>query len=158
MLASIFLDTSSVTPSLTPPSELSRAVQAIVMSEGIYDLDLLLASFPAYRTFFVEHAFGAQMSYSEYAVTTAPLRTPEPGARWLILHSKGDTLVDVLQSVAMHDHLVQLHANTSTQRVYRNTSELDGEHNAILRGEHYIRIVGTFIVGDHSEFGSLVVV
>jgi hypothetical protein len=157
MLASIFLDTSSVTPSLTPPSELSRAVQAIVMSEGIYDLDLLLASFPAYRTFFVEHAFGARGSYSEYAVTTAPLRTPGPGPRWLILHSTGDTLVDVLQSNTMYKHLVQLHTNNCTQRVYWNTSELDGEHNEILRGEHYIRIVGNFIVGDYSEFGSLMV-
>ena len=153
MLASIFLDTSAVTPSLTPPRALSDAVHAIVMSEGIYDLDLLLASFPAYREFFVEDTFGPNESYSEYCVTAVPLRTTEPRMRWLIVHSKGDTLVDISQSEAMYSHLVQLHSATSVERVFRNTSELDGEHNAILRGEHYARIVGSFILGDHSQYG-----
>lgn len=151
MLASIFLDSSDPTPSLTPPTSLFDNIQAIVMSEGVYDLDLLLSSFPSYREFFVEAAFGSRESYTEFSTTTFSLRTSRPQMRWLVIHSKGDSLVDQVQSDAIYKHLCQLHADIAEQAdnlVFRNMDQLDEEHNIVLRGEPYIHIVGSFILED----------
>jgi acetyl esterase/lipase len=153
MLSAIFLDSSKPTPSLSPSADLFDAVQAVVMSEGIYDIDLLLASFPHYRQWFVEPTFGSRQSYAEFSTTSAPLRTHKPQMRWLVIHSKGDTLVDVLQSDAMYNHLCQLHTLAAVQTkafVFKNMDELDGEHNCVVRGETYVQIVGNFILEDHS--------
>ncbi len=49
MLTTIFLDSSRVTPTLTPSPTLLAGVKAITMSEGIYDIDLLIKNFPAYE-------------------------------------------------------------------------------------------------------------
>ena len=118
------------------------------MSEGIYDLDLLLSSFPGYLDFFVEATFGRRESYTEFSITTSPLRTSKPQMRWLVIHSKGDTLVDGLQSDAMYRHLCQLHASQPKKLVFQNVDQLYEEHNALLRGELYVNIVGNFIVED----------
>jgi hypothetical protein len=152
ILASIFLDSSATSPTLTPSAPLLGAVQAIVMSEGIYDLDLLLSSFPEYREWFVEAAFGKQDSYAEFSVTTFPLRTPDPRIRWLIVHSKGDTLVDMAQSEGIYRHLCQLHEAVGVRTdvtVARDIDGLEDEHNVILSGERFVQVVGKFILADH---------
>jgi acetyl esterase/lipase len=153
ILASIFLDSSSTSPTLTPSAPLFRAVRAIVMSEGIYDLDLLLSSYPAYREWFVQAAFGNRESYAEFSVTAFPLRTPDPQIRWLIIHSRGDTLVNVAQSDAIYTHLCQLHSDVGgrTDRlVVRNINELEEEHQSVLSARRFIRIVGNFFLTDRS--------
>lgn len=119
------------------------------MSEGIYDVDLLLASFPQYREAFVAAAFGQRESYSPFGTTQFPLINPI--VRWLIIHSKGDTLLDVLQSKAMYQHLVDLNGENSDERVHSNLEELDDEHNAILRTDEYVRIVKDFICKEAME-------
>jgi hypothetical protein len=155
ILASIFLDSSSVSPTLTPPAPLFDAVQAIVMSEGIYDLDLLLDSFPDYREWFIEDAFGARTSYAEHSVTAFPLRTPDPRTRWLIIHSQGDSLVDMAQSEAMYLHLTRLHTISSVGNsilVSKNTNQLKEEHNAILSAEEFVSIVADYLLADQQAY------
>ncbi|KAG5727651.1 putative kynurenine formamidase [Termitomyces sp. T112] len=143
MLSSIFLDSSSISPSLTPPPHLLQAVKTIIMSEGIYDLDLLLSSFPAYHAWFIRPTFGQHDSYTAYSTTKLPLLGTH--IQWLIIHSKGDTLVDVLQSEAMYQHLCSLYGDHAATQVHRNTDHLDGEHNDILQGLDYVDIIKDFI-------------
>lgn len=67
--------------------------------------------------------------------------------RWLIVHSKGDTLVDSVQSQAMYDHLQALYEGgpRDAYQVLKIWDDLEGEHNAILQSEKYIQILGDFI-------------
>ncbi|KAF8163216.1 Alpha/Beta hydrolase protein [Crassisporium funariophilum] len=139
MLASIFLDSADVSPTLAPSQELLRSVKAIVMSEGIYDLDLLMARFPDYRDWFIQPAFGPSPSYAEFSVLNYPLRA-ESEITWLLIHSKGDTLVDLAQSDAMYKHLSAL----DPQRVVRNVDQLEVDHDDIFSEGRYVEIFKEF--------------
>ncbi|KAG6878694.1 hypothetical protein C0993_011509 [Termitomyces sp. T159_Od127] len=143
MLSSIFLDSSSISPSLTPPPHLFQAVKAIIMSEGIYDPDLLLSSFPTYHAWFIRPTFGHNDSYAAYATAKLPLI--DTHIKWLIIHSKGDTLVDLPQSDIMYQHLCVLYGDHANTHIHRNTDRLDGEHNDILRGLDYVDVIKDFI-------------
>ncbi|KAF8902047.1 hypothetical protein CPB84DRAFT_1776452 [Gymnopilus junonius] len=131
---------SSVTPSLTPAQALIDSVKGIILSEGIYDIDTLLASFPSYRDWFIQPTFGPSESYAKFSVLGYPLRSPS-NIYWLLLHSKGDTLVDLPQTEAMHNYLLHIYP----ERVSINTDDLTDEHNAILRTDIYVKIVSNFI-------------
>ena len=139
MLTSIFLDSYAITPSLSPSSELLHSVKAIVMSEGIYDLDMFMTSFPETREWFIQRAFGITESYSHFSVLTYPTR-PSSSISWLLLHSKGDTLVNQIQSDAMYDHLFQL----CPQNVFRNVDYLTEDHNDIPRSDRYVELISQF--------------
>lgn len=111
------------------------------MSEGIYDLESLLLRFPAYRDWFIEPAFGPHQSYAPFSVLNYPLRHSQSGAiSWLILHSRGDSLVDLPQSTSMHTHLTKLDPGHS----FINIDDLDGEHNDIFRSPVYVDLVKDF--------------
>jgi len=141
MLASIFLDSQSVNPTLTPQTALLSAVKGIIMSEGIYDLDALLIRFPTYRDWFIQPAFGPSQSYAPFSVLNYPLRHSQSDPiSWLILHSKDDSLVDLPQSTSMHTHLSKLDPSHS----FINTNDLVGEHNDILRSSVYVDLVKDF--------------
>jgi hypothetical protein len=120
MLCSIFLDSSAATPTLTPSPQLAKAVKGIAMSEGIYDLDLLVQTFPKYSEWFIDDAFGARgegKDYAQYDVTRCQLREGSTDSSsdpisWLLLHSTGDTLIDTPQSQKMYDHLLKLYDRT----------------------------------------------
>ncbi|KAJ7273618.1 Alpha/Beta hydrolase protein [Mycena haematopus] len=150
ILSAIFLDSSAVTPSLTPSPMVLRATKGIVMSEGIYDIDLLLTSFPAYRGWFIAAAFGDQESYSEASTNQLPLRqaaATEADLRWLIIHSTGDTLVDQPQSDAMYAHLRALYGDgaDADAHVARNVDQFDMEHDDVVKAPLYIDVVRAFI-------------
>ncbi|THH15157.1 hypothetical protein EW146_g5278 [Bondarzewia mesenterica] len=153
MLSSIFLDSTSSTPSLTPPLALLSAVQGIALSEGIYDIDLLLSSFPDYRQWFIANTFGEWDSYVAFSTANISSRKGGEHIRWLIIHSKGDTLVDQHQSEIMYNHLLYIHKDAS--RVLKNWEDLEEEHNAILRGDKFVRIVGEFMISDGSRLSRL---
>jgi acetyl esterase/lipase len=141
MLASIFLE--SPHPSLKPSSELLHAVRGVVCSEGIYDVDMLLSSFPSYRGWFIAAAFDDRTSYADDAVSKYHCRDGGAHIRWCILHSAADTLVDVLQSRIMHDHLLSL-AGGDSAKVHMDFDTLDREHNDNLQSDEYVRVVADF--------------
>ncbi|KAJ3504969.1 hypothetical protein NMY22_g17743 [Coprinellus aureogranulatus] len=156
MLASIFLDSDSITPTLQPPAQLLKAVKGIAMSEGIYDLDLLLKTFPKYREWFIQDAFGdpcPEGDYAKFDVTRYQLRKiPVQGApvtpsiSWLVLHSSGDSLIDEAQSQKMYRHLVSLHETIGDRAIRYDFSTLKAEHDEILRGdESYIQLISSFV-------------
>lgn len=138
ILSSIFLDSSGVTPSLTPPSDLALSVKAIILSEGLYDLDLLLDSFPGYRKWFVIPAFGPRQSYASFSPTN--FSSLFHHIRWLLIHSSGDSLVDLKQSIRMRDHL----ASHVEEHVHTNFHELTANHDDIFT-DHYVHIISNFI-------------
>ncbi|KAF5391370.1 hypothetical protein D9757_002004 [Collybiopsis confluens] len=147
IIASILLDSSTTFPSLTPSSVLLNAVQGVILSEGIYDIDLLLNDFPDYRSWFIADAFGDMPSYAPSNVATFPLRT-RGNIPWLIIQSKGDTLINIAQSRAMLAHL-KLQYDDGSECVQESLHDLDDEHDSVLLSPIYQRIVTDFIK-DHS--------
>ncbi|KAI6045398.1 Alpha/Beta hydrolase protein [Pisolithus marmoratus] len=146
MLCSIFLNVSphspdaSDTDQLCPSDTVLERTRALVLSEGIYDLDSLISIFPTYRSWFIEDVFGEHDSYADASVIKAPTRSHSGHIEWLIIHSKGDTLVDEEQSQAMYSHL----RNQSVQ-VRKSFDELFEGHNEILRGDQYVDVLHRFI-------------
>ncbi|OSD08724.1 alpha/beta-hydrolase [Trametes coccinea BRFM310] len=151
ILASIFLN--SPYDELTPSPELLAATRGIACSEGIYDIDRLLHSFPTYKEWFIAPAFGNKEDFSHANVASYPLRRGGEHIRWLIIHSDADTLVDQLQSQTMYDHLCTLAAGSSSPatRIEKNFDELKEEHNDLLKGEVYPRIIADFVKHDLAE-------
>ncbi|KAI9065144.1 alpha/beta-hydrolase [Trametes sanguinea] len=147
ILASIFL--SSPYDELTPSPELLAATRGIACSEGIYDIDRLLHTFPTYREWFIAPAFGNSDDFSHVNVASYPLRKGGEHIRWLIIHSDADTLVNRLQSQTMYDHLCTLAAASGLPgRVEKNFDELKEEHNDLLQGQVYPRIIADFVKQD----------
>ncbi|PFH50666.1 hypothetical protein AMATHDRAFT_192811 [Amanita thiersii Skay4041] len=143
ILSSIFLDSSSITPSLTPPNLLLQSVKGIILAQGIYDIDLLLSSFPNYRTWFIEPAFGKQDSYAPLSVTNCAMR--EPNISWCLVHSKGDPLVDTLQSNAMYNHLCRLVGESGNGRIKYGGQDLLANHYDVIKSDPFLTLVANFI-------------
>ncbi|KAF8969964.1 Alpha/Beta hydrolase protein [Flammula alnicola] len=121
MLSSIFLASDSANLSLVPSAELLSSIKGIIMSEGIYDLDGLLARFPGYRQWFVEPAFGPSQTYSQFSALKYPC-----------------------------GHLPRYPGSCFTpreidpQHVSINVDELTEEHNENLHTEAYVKVVKQF--------------
>lgn len=125
------------------PSRILDSTRAVILSEGIYDLDSLLQSSPKYREWFIEPTFGSD-SYSKFSILNSRLRR-SAGFSWLLIHSMGDSLVDALQTTEMHNHLKNLQAGV-TISLY----DLVDEHDAILETEKYINLVKNFVTPKRS--------
>ncbi|KAI0362255.1 alpha/beta-hydrolase [Trametes cingulata] len=151
ILASIFL--ASPFPELAPARQLLQATRGILLSEGIYDIDALLRSFPNYRAWFIANAFGDHDAYTHVNVASYPLRAGAEHIRWLIIHSKGDVLVDQLQSEIMYAHLADLARDVPAGpllMVEKNFDQLEENHNDLLRGTVYPRIIADFVASDRA--------
>ena len=148
ILASILL--ASPFPELAPSPQLLAATRAVVLSEGIYDVDALLRSFPDYKAWFIANTFGDRDAYPDVNVASHALRPGGEHIRWLVLHSSGDVLVDQLQSETMYAHLSAVTGTDPSSKlpmVSRNFDELEEGHNELLKGSVYPRIVADFVAG-----------
>ncbi len=132
-----------------PSPVVLRAIQGVILSEGIYNIDALLQSFPTYRDWFIADAFGDLSNYNQHSVTSMPLREGASHIDWIIIHSRGDTLVDIRQSEGMYEHLQFLHEGNllGRGRILKNWDDLEDEHNAILQSGKFVQMVGDFILG-----------
>lgn len=72
--------------------------------EGIYDVPQLVKKWPGYRNWFIEKAFGPEKNWPAGSPTERPIAVAAP---WLVIHSRGDELVDVPQSQKFVAHLKQ---------------------------------------------------
>lgn len=142
MLSSIFLDSSAVTPSLTPSPKLLGAVKGISPSQGIYDLELLINNFPSYLEWFVARAFGKQESYAPFSVTSYPTRSRS--INWLLVHSQGDTMIDLPQSEKMLEHLKAEYGPSAEEHIFYDTS-LTQDHFDVPASDELVNIMGEFI-------------
>lgn len=146
MLTSILLAPPSPTPSLVPSAALLSSVRGVIMSEGIYDIDRLLVSFPTYKEWFIASTFGDAESYGAFNTTAYELRKGGERIRWLVLHSTGDTLVDVVQSQSMIARLQSFHPDTSgSQDLIESCLVMTQEHNDVLLEDKYHEVVSSFI-------------
>jgi len=135
MLSTIFLDAPELP---TVSSAVLAATKAVVLSEGIYDIPLLLRSFPDYLDWFIADAFPT----SPYpSVNTLQPRSGATHMRWLILHSEADTLVDQVQSEAMVQHL-----SKHFPSVQHDFHTLTVEHDELLSTPEYIQLVSSFLL------------
>src|SRR5260221_3029992 len=168
-------------PRRRPPSPpLTRLVNGIICLAGIYSLDLLLRSFPLdfYRSMLTE-AFGEGDSYVDVDLTTyvrlPPLKSTletkdfecdgkkkdevveRDKIRWAVVHSKGDTLVDMLQPEAFYRHLAELYPTEGGGSVTKGNGDgsmlldvttLTGEHDPLLETEEWAGLVKDFILND----------
>ena len=124
---------------IVAPSYIADSTRAVILSEGIYDVCSLLRSYPNYREWFVQPAFGDN-SYDRFSIPNLMLR-PLVNFPWLLIHSQGDTLVDVYQTTDMHNHLRNEAAGV-TVSLY----DVVDEHDAILESEKYLDVVKAFLI------------
>lgn len=142
MLSTIFLRMPRDSESVCPSDALVQSTAAIIMSEGIYDIDLLLSSFPRYKTWFIENTFGRKDSYENVSAIKSTMDPRGQHIRWFVIHSKGDTLVDERQSQGMYDFL-----KDKSCLVSKSFDGLNDEHNAILKSPQYIQVIERYIRG-----------
>ncbi|KAF5326899.1 hypothetical protein D9619_004601 [Psilocybe cf. subviscida] len=155
MLSSIVLNSDDTTPELSPDTAVRTAVRGLVLTEGIYDLDMLLKRFPEYKGWFIAPAFGERAEYTDANVAAYPLRSndgkgTEQGTNvypcWMLVHSKGDTLVDVAQSEAMCAHLKSVYpVDEGAKQRIQLVADLEEEHDDVLKGDRYVDIVTNFV-------------
>lgn len=126
--------------SVCPSDELVRSTAAVIMSEGIYDIDLLLSSFPPYRTWFIENAFGTRDTFAHVSALKATIPPNGQHIRWFIIHSRGDTQVDERQSEGMYDSLKE-----KSCLVFKSFDELEDEHNNILKSPQYVDLINRHV-------------
>ncbi|KAK7693622.1 hypothetical protein QCA50_003191 [Cerrena zonata] len=148
MLASIFLSPIPPTafPTLEPSGRLLEATLGIIFSEGIYDIDLLLESFPEYKAWFIADVFGEHDSYAPSNTAAYNLRPEARHVYWLIMHSLGDTLVDIKQSRKFHEHITGMVEDSDVKVMWDDS--LEGDHDEVLTKEQYAAIVARFVL-DH---------
>lgn len=146
MLSCIYLSPANpnIAPSLVPSLELLASTRGLIFSEGIYDIDLLLRSFPGYKEWFIANTFGDCGSYTDFNVAAYDLRTGGENIRWLILHSKDDSLVDQTQAETMYEYLLR----SGCAGVEKDWESIKGEHNDILVSDAYCKVVVLFVGSD----------
>lgn len=136
-------------PTRPLPETVRSNIQTATIAEGIYDLDLLLVMFPKYQCF-VEAAFGERevqprSSLTKFSVTQFAL--PENSmTRWFVVHSTGDTLIDVNQAEAMISHLEASHSHKApTAHVFQDISTLSADHDDVLQTKEFAWLVAEFV-------------
>lgn len=155
MLSTIMLDPPSIEgiPSNpTLPEDIYDTVEAVIICEGIYDIDLLLATFPDYQDF-IDGAFlmdgeTSNKSLSRFSVNHYIVR-PEAKARWLVVHSPGDRLVDMPQAEAIYSQLqseYQRIGSKSVQELVKSDfTTLKGDHDDLLKTSEFAKLVYSII-------------
>jgi hypothetical protein len=142
MIASILLSSSPARyPSLIPSPRLVSAIRALVLSSGAWDLDLLVQSFPQYIAWFVAPTFGVCDSYAADSPVSMAIPEDMKRIKWLLVHSRGDTWVDLPQSQAMMRHLKSQGAEW-----VELDEELDEEHDVVIKGEAFPKLVSRYIL------------
>jgi len=78
--------------------------------------------------------------------------------RWVIVHSKGDTLVDMLQPEAFYKHLAKFYPTEGEGSITKgrgcvrlDVSTLTGEHDPLLETEDWARLVKDLILNNGHE-------
>ena len=127
---------------LCPSDELAQSTIAVIMSEGIYDIDLLLSNFPKYRTWFIENTFGRKDTFETVSAFRAAIDPEIRHIHWFIIRSKGDTLVDEHQSEGMYGFLKE-----KSCLVTKSFNTLEEGHDDILKGPRYVDIIDRYIKG-----------
>lgn len=150
---------------LDPPLSLDvyESVKGILLAEGIYDIDLLLESFPTeYYRNFIEGTFPTSTeSFAQFSVNRYKVRSGPP-IPYFVVHSTNDTLVDVKQATAIYAWLQSeyesLHGSSALVRKGFSDQEEEGgnkkdiydewklgDHDEMLKTDQFARLVASMI-------------
>ncbi|CAO3609963.1 unnamed protein product [Cunninghamella blakesleeana] len=116
-------------------------VKGIIGADGIYDIPLLLKTFPDYMDF-ISQAFGMNTShYFNYSpVGLNPSSIPYASIPILILQSLDDKLIDVGQAESIVNHLKKLNLNVTL-----DTTTLNGDHYDMIKTTEFTTAVTHFV-------------
>lgn len=143
MISSIVLDAPPGPDKIDTPPDVLANIKGVFLSEGIYDVDLLLKKFPSYSDF-IQGAFGQRESYKDVSPAHYQLRGDTP-IYWLVVHSKTDELVNEEQAEALWDHLWELYDRRAHQYVEADWERLTGKHDEVLQKQEYADMVAQFV-------------
>ncbi|KAG8986526.1 Kynurenine formamidase [Tulasnella sp. 427] len=143
ILSSIFLRAPEGSPSssLAPSPTLLKSVQGIILTEGIYDIDILLRLHPDYRDF-IEGAFEAREFYADVSTSNFAPYEKSSHIHWLVVQSKGDSLINEEDSQVMYDALVKLYPEANT--VSKDFTTMTQDHFEMLQTEAFRDLVLRF--------------
>ncbi|KDQ18110.1 hypothetical protein BOTBODRAFT_29431 [Botryobasidium botryosum FD-172 SS1] len=143
ILTSLFLRDPHSDERISPSPALVSRVSGIVAVDGIYDIDLLLQTFPSYIDF-IQGAFGSRQSYASVSTTTFDILAP--AIKWLVVHSPGDDLVDVAQAEAISRTLSTLYLrHGKPENVESDYITVTAGHDALLDSDAFISLVVDFV-------------
>ncbi len=113
-------------------------IKGILGVSGIYDIPLLVKTFPSYLDFVVQ-AFGTDQSTFYDASPISKKANSLEGKSIYIAQSKEDTLINNEQSEVMVKHLEALNAKVTLDLT------LTGDHYDIMKAEKLIEAVQSII-------------
>ncbi|KAI8093133.1 Alpha/Beta hydrolase protein [Halteromyces radiatus] len=118
-------------------------IRGIVGADGIYDLPLLLRTFPTYLDF-VSQAFGPDSTtyFQASPISKTPLLSSPSSllVPTLIIHSMDDQLVDVAQANSIFHHLQSLNMDVTL-----DTTSVNGDHYDMIKSQDFIITVSQYI-------------
>lgn len=117
-------------------------VGGVIGADGIYDIPLLLATFPSYLDF-IGQAFGHKSQYHDDSPTSKSSTNVPPV---LLVHSMDDQLLDLAQTEAMYTHLKHLGV-----AVTLDTTSVKGDHYAMIQSDAFSSVASHYI---HSLLGT----
>ncbi|KAG8878317.1 Kynurenine formamidase [Tulasnella sp. 331] len=135
MIASIFLQSSLFNPS----AELLSSVKGVIVTEGIYDVDLLLRTNPDYISF-IHGAFGPATNYEHVSVSRFGAQVGGEHIHWLIVQSAGDELISQDQADAMWEGL-----RRAEQDVEMDNTSVTENHFELLWTQGFYSIVDKMV-------------
>ncbi|KAG0172683.1 Kynurenine formamidase [Apophysomyces sp. BC1034] len=118
------------------PTFKASYVRGIVGADGIYDIPLLVKTFPGYMDF-IGQAFG--LDKTKYLEASPVSKRASPIPPVLIVQSLEDTLIDVAQANAMANHLKSLNADV------RLDTSVNGDHYEMLKTPEFVNLVTEFV-------------
>jgi len=86
-----------------------------------YDIPLIAERFPDYIGYFLNFAFGTDQSNWIIGSPSRAKHEKYSKAKWLLIHSKGDELVDIKQPEVFYLHLQELGILADTDYTDRGT-------------------------------------
>lgn len=113
-------------------------IKGILGVSGIYDIPLLVKTFPSYLDF-ISQAFGPEQSTYYDASPISKTSTLLQGKTIYIAQSKQDTLINNEQSEVMAKHLQAMHAQVTLDLT------LQGDHYDIMNTDNLVNAVQTMI-------------
>ncbi|CAO3596356.1 unnamed protein product [Absidia cylindrospora] len=118
-------------------------VRGVIGADGIYNLPLLVNTFPTYMDF-VSQAFGPDTAAYQQAspISKSPRHSPSssPLVPTLIIHSMDDQLVDVAQAESIYHHLKALNFNVTL-----DSTSVKGDHYDMIKSTAFVSLVSGYI-------------
>lgn len=114
-------------------SPVHSVIQGVLGVSGIYDIPLLVNTFPSYMDF-IAQGFGEKADYKDDS--PAYKTSDQLGDKPIILaQSHQDSLIDDAQSKVMYDHLKKFHSNVTLD------FDISGDHYDVMNFNTLHRLV-----------------